>query len=232
MDNDELIRIQKIIQSGGPEAEDAAREFCEGIKETITRILNSISYKHSKEYLDWGINEAFLAFRDNWNPEKGRYFKVYLWRYVKERVRTAIFKDKGKEYSIDEPFRNDSDEGSDTIREVLMDNELSTEDKYHASELSELLTNTFNKMDSRIQIIMLEYFSNKSTYREIGHKLDIDHATVMRNLNKQGIKPLRKEIENYFKDQDLKYDSEVVLKALGNFLIERNINNENQTSNN
>jgi ribosomal protein S13 len=76
---------------------------------------------------------------------------------------------------------------------------------------------------------MIEYFSNRSTYREIGLKLNIDHTTVMRNLTEEGIKPLRSEIEGYFKDQDLKYDSEVVLKSLGNFLIKRNIDNENRT---
>lgn len=228
MDNDELIELQRIIKGGGPEAEVAAGRFCETIKDTMKRILSSLSYKYSQEYLEWGINEAFLAFRDNWDPEKGKYFKVYLWRYVKERVRVAIARDKGKESSIDTLLGSDGDEDSGTIGDLVEDSEISSEDKYHASELSGILTNRFNKMDSRIQIIMIDYFSNRSTYREIGQKLDIDHTTVMRNLNEEGIKPLRKEIEDYFEDQDLKYDSEVMLKALGSFLIERNINNENR----
>ncbi|ODS34082.1 MAG: hypothetical protein SCARUB_00755 [Candidatus Scalindua rubra] len=198
MDNDELIELQKIIKRGGPEAEDAARRFCDGIKDAIKRMLSSISYKHSQEYLEWGINEAFLAFRDNWDPKKGKYFKVYLWRYVKERVRMAIAKDKGKESSIDAPFSKDDDEETDTIKDVFKDNELSPEDTYKVSELSQILTNTFNGMDSKIQIIMIEYFANNSTSREIGQKLDIVHTTVMRNLNERGIKPLRNEIENFF----------------------------------
>ena len=56
MDNDELIELQRIIKEGGPEAEDAARRFYDEIKDTIKRMLRSISYKYSKEYLDWGIN--------------------------------------------------------------------------------------------------------------------------------------------------------------------------------
>lgn len=227
MDNDELIELQRIIKGGGQEAEYATRRFCDGIKDTIKRMLNSMPYRYAHEYLEWGINEAFLAFRDNWNPEKGKYFKVYLWRYVKERVRTAIVKDKGKEFSIDVSLNKNDDEYSNTIKEVIEDNELSPEDIYKVSELSQTLANTFNRMDTRIQIIMIEYFSNNSTFREIGNKLDIDHTTVMRNLNERGIKPLRNEIEDFFEIQGLKYDEEIVLNALNNFLIERNIKNEN-----
>ncbi|MFQ5685242.1 MAG: hypothetical protein ACE5GV_01145 [Candidatus Scalindua sp.] len=170
-----------------------------------------------------GVNEAFLAFRDNWDPEKGKYFKVYLWRYVKERVRSAIIKDRGKEFSIDAPLNNNEDKDTDTIKEVVEDDELSPEDTYKVSELSQTLTNTFNEMDSRVQIIMIEYFSNNSTFREIGNKLNIDHTTVMRSLHERGIKPLRNEIEDFFEDQGLKYDEEVALKALEDFLIERKI---------
>lgn len=229
MNNDELIELQRVIRSGGPEAEGAASRFCDVVKDTMKRILSSISYKYSQEYLEWGVNEAFLAFRDNWDPEKGKYFKVYLWRYVKERVRIAIARDKGKESSIDIPLGGDGDEGSGTIGDLVEDKDISSEDKCHASELSAIMINVFNKMDSRIQLIMVEYFSNRFTYREIGLKLNIDHTTVMRNLTEEGIKPLRSEIEGYFKDQDLEYDSEVVLKSLGNFLIKRNIDNENRT---
>ncbi len=170
MDNDELIELQKIIKSGGPEAEDAAGRFCDITKDTMKRILNSMPYKYSQEYLEWGINEAFLAFRNNWDPTKGKYFKVYLWKYVKERVRVAIARDKGKESSIDTPLGRDGDEESDTIGSLVEDNELSSEDIYHASELAGILTSGFNKMDSRVQIIMIEYFSNRSTYRETRSK--------------------------------------------------------------
>lgn len=227
MDNGELIELQRIIKIGGPEAEDAAGRFCDEIRDSIKRMLSSMSYKYSQEYLEWGINEAFLAFRDNWDPEKGKYFKVYLWRYVKERVRTAIARDRGKESSIDAPLGRDGDEESNTVKDIIEDNELSPEETYKVSELSQILTDTFNKMDSKIQIIMIEYFSHNSTFREIGEKLGIVHTTVMRNLNESGIKPLKNEIEDFFEDQGLKYNEEVVLKALNNFLIERNINNEN-----
>jgi len=227
MDNDELIELQKIIKRGGTEAEDAAGRFCDEIRDSIKRMLSSISYKSSQEYLEWGINEAFLAFRDNWDPEKGKYFKVYLWRYVKERVKKAIAKDRGKESSIDTPFGSDDDEESNTRKDRIEDNELSPEETYKVSELSQILTDTFNKMDSKIQIIMIEYFSHNSTFRKIGKKLGIVHTTVMRNLNESGIKPLKIEIEDFFEDQGLKYNEEVVLNALNNFLIERNINNEN-----
>ncbi len=227
MDNDELIELQKIIKRGGTEAEDAAGRFCDEIRDSIKRMLSSISYKSSQEYLEWGINEAFLAFRDNWDPEKGKYFKVYLWRYVKERVKKAIAKDRGKESSIDTPFGSDDDEESDTAKDIIEDNELSPEETYKVSELSQILTDTFNKMDSKIQIIMIEYFSHNSAFRKIGKKLGIVHTTVMRNLNESGIKPLKIEIEDFFEDQGLKYNEEVVLNALNNFLIERNINNEN-----
>lgn len=229
MDNDELIELQRIIKRGGPEADTAAGKFCDIIKDTMKRILSSISYKYSQEYLEWGINEAFLAFRDNWDPEKGKYFKVYLWRYVKERVRTAIAKDRGKESSIDTPFGSDDDEESNTVKDIIEGNELSPEDIYKISELSQILNNTFSKMDPKVQMIMIEYFSHNSTFREIGQKLGIVHTTVMRNLNESGIKPLKNEIEDYFEVQDLKYNDEVVLNALNNFLIERNINNEDRT---
>ena len=232
MDNGELIELQRIIKEGGPEAEDAARRFYDEIKDTIKRMLRSISYKYSKEYLDWGINEAFLAFRYNWNPERGMSFKGYLWKYVKERVRTAIAKDRGKESSIDAPLGRDDDEESNTRKGRIEDNELLPEETYGVSELSQILTATLNKMDSKIQIIMIEYFSHNSTFREIGEKLGVAHTTVMRNLNESGIKPLKNEIEDFFGDQGLKYNEEVVLKALNNFLIERDINNENRTQNN
>jgi len=82
-------------------------------------------------------------------------------------------------------------------------------------------------MDSRTQLIMIAYFTNNSTSREIGQNLGVVHTTVMRNLNEKGIKPLRKKIEDFFEDQDFKYDEDVVLNALCNFLIERGIKNEN-----
>ncbi len=229
MDNNELIELQKVIKGGGSEAEAAASRFCEGIRDSIKRILSSISYKYSQEYLEWGINEAFLAFRDNWDPEKGKYFKVYLWKYVKERVRVAIVKDKGREYSIDTSFSKDDDDETNTIKEKVETSELPPEDTYKVSELSQILIDTFNKMDPRTQLIMIEYFSNSSTSREIGQKLGVVHTTVMRNLNEKGIKPLRKKIEDFFEIQNLKYDEDVVLNALNNFLIERNIKNENGT---
>jgi RNA polymerase sigma factor (sigma-70 family) len=232
MDNDELIELQRIIKEGGPEADDAARRFCDKIKDSTKRMLSSISYKYSKEYLEWGINEAFLAFRDNWNPEKGMSFKGYLWKYVKERVRTAIAKDRGKESSIDAPLDRDDEEESNTGKDTIEDNELSPEETYEVSELSQILTATFNRMDSKIQIIMIEYYSHNSTFREIGEKLGIAHTTVMRNLNESGIKPLKNEIKDFFEDQGLKYNEEVVLKALRNFFTERDINNENRTQNN
>lgn len=229
MDNNELIELQKIVKRGGADAEVASRRFCEGIKESIKRMLNSISYKYSQEYLEWGTNEAFLAFRDNWDPEKGKYFKVYLWKYVKERVRTAIAKDRGKEFSIDiSPGKND-DEDTNTIKDIVEDKELSPEDTYKVAELSQILTNTFNRMDSRIQIIMIEYFSNNYTSRDIGQKLGVVHTTVIRNLNEKGIRPLRKEIEDFFEVHDLKYDEDVVLNALSNFLIQKSAGNEDRT---
>jgi len=229
MDNNELIELQKIIKKGGAGTELATRQFCEGIKDTIKRMLSSISYKYSQEYLEWGTNEAFLAFRDNWDPEKGKYFKVYLWRYVKERVRTAIAKDKGRELSIDVSLGNDDDEETSTIKDIVESNELSPEDTYKISELSQILTNTFNGMDSRTQLIMIAYFTNNSTSREIGQNIGVVHTTVMRNLNERGIKPLRKKIVVFFEDQDLKYDEDVVLNALCNFLTERGIKDENET---
>ncbi len=226
MDNNELIELQKIIKRGGEGAELATRQFCEGIKDTMMRILSSISFKYSQEYLEWGTNEAFMAFRDNWDPEKGKYFKVYLWRYVKERVRVAIVKDKGKELSIDSSLSNSDDEETSTIKDIVEDSELSPEDTYKVSELSRVLDNTFNTMDSRTQLIMIEYFSNNSTSREIGQNLGIVHTTVMRNLNEKGIKPLQKKIEDFFEVQGLKYDEGVVLNALSNFLTERGGKNE------
>ena len=229
MDNNELIELQKTIKKGGAGADLATRQFCEGIKDTIKRMLSSISYKYSQEYLEWGTNEAFLAFRDNWDPEKGKYFKVYLWRYVKERVRTAIAKDKGKELSIDVSLGNGDDEETSTIKDIVEGNELSPEDTYKISELSQILTNTFKGMDSRTQLIMIAYFTNNSTSREIGQNIGVVHTTVMRNLNERGIKPLRKKIVVFFEDQDLKYDEDVVLNALCNFLTERGIKDENET---
>lgn len=260
-ENEKLIDLKNEIGVNTANTENASNEFLNIADGWIKKVVFDMD-QDFRDCFSTAQEITLKSYVKSWDPNRA-LFTTYFWRFIKLKIREGMGKEnknnseyiKLKSYQENKKKNQEDKEGHNKVGVISIDQfygdnedqrfdisnlqkqELGPEDSAEALELTELILNSFCRLDHRKQIIIISYHCRGMKVREIAKELGIDHSSVSR-CNKATVKSLLKVITDYYKDELLN-NINIAIQALGMFfrkislqtgemfLVDRRDKNEN-----